>query len=96
VVDHQRPGAAAVGRDVGRIEPLRQHAVDLHRAALPRSFQLVARREFQLRYVERAFARIDLWREAALPRGIASFASDQSQVASLPERTAGRVASATS
>ena len=37
VVDHQRPRAAAVGGDVGRLEPLRQHAVELHGAALPGS-----------------------------------------------------------
>jgi hypothetical protein len=53
------------------LEPLRQHAVELHCAALPGSSQPVAQREFQLRSVERAFAGIDLRREAALPRGIA-------------------------
>ncbi len=71
VVDHQGPRAAAVGGDVGRLEPLRQHAVELHRAALPGSSQPVAQREFQLRSVERTFAGVDLRREAAAPRGIA-------------------------
>src|SRR5438874_5545194 len=71
VVDHQGPRAAAVGGDVGCLEPLRQHAVELHCTALPGSSQPVAQREFQLWSVERAFAGVDLKREAASPRGIA-------------------------
>src|SRR6266536_799455 len=57
--------------DIGRLGPLRQHAVELHCAALPGSSQAVAQREFQLRSVERTFAGVDLRGEAAAPRGIA-------------------------
>jgi hypothetical protein len=46
-VDHQGPRAAAVGGEVGRLEPLRQHAVELHGAALPGSAETVAQRELR-------------------------------------------------
>ena len=58
-MDHHRRLLRAVGGDVEGVEALRQVEIDLGRAALPVAADGVAQHVFELRPVERAFARID-------------------------------------
>ena len=57
---HHRRLLRTVGVDVERAEALRQVEVDLRGAALPVAADRIAQHIFELRPVERAFARIDL------------------------------------
>src|SRR5205814_7304963 len=59
-VDHDRPLAAAVLRDVLQLEPLRNLEVELERRALPLAAQRILDLEVDLRTVERAAALVDL------------------------------------
>ena len=67
---HHRRLLGAVGVDIERAEPLRQVEVDLRGAALPVAADRVAQHIFELRPVERAFARVDLGLDAVAALGL--------------------------
>src|SRR6201990_82944 len=66
---HDRRLLAAIMVDVERAEPLRQIEVDLRGAALPVAADGIAQHVFELRPVERAFARIDRGLDAIVALG---------------------------
>ena len=59
-MQHDRALARAVLGHVGGIQPLRQHEIDLQRAALPVPPDRVAQHEFELGAVERPLPRVEL------------------------------------
>ena len=63
-VQHHRPVLGAVLADVVGVQPLRQHEVDLQRAALPVAADRVAQHELELRPVEGALAGVERALEA--------------------------------
>ena len=56
-VEHDRAVLLPVLADIGRVEPLRQHAVGLERADLPGAADRVLQVPFELGRIEGAFAR---------------------------------------
>ena len=98
-VEHDRAVPLAVLADVGRVEPLGQHAVGLDRADLPGAADRVGQVEFELGRVEGALAGqllpadIRPWRGPAATTASRSSASAWSHISSLPKRLSGRSAS---
>ena len=64
-MQHDRRPLAAILGDVMGIQPAGHGKIHLNRAALPQSVQAVAQHEFDLGAVKRAFARLQLPRQAA-------------------------------
>ena len=59
-VQHDRPVLLAVLADIGRVQPLGQHEVELQGAALPVAADRVAQDELELGAVEGALAGVEL------------------------------------
>ncbi len=70
VMNHHRPLAFVALVDELRIEPLRQHEIELDRAALPAAFTAVRQMKLQFRAIESALSFEHVELEARCPRCI--------------------------